>query len=257
MALPGTDFPAWSATTNYISGPDVGTPTKVLPSAGEIAEGFVPETAAVPQHVNYLFANIKQHITYLRNLAAEAFTWTAAHTFSNTVTHSSTTNLAGAVLSGATNVTFAAPRARAYMVPLSAFMNEAGASWATVTALNSPYKSTNIDGDTLTAEWTPPRGATITQIRVFCGGGVGRTMDMTAFRNRADVVTPGGSLASAIGVLDTLPAGTSDALTTGVVSVSTNDQDTIVISVVAGGGVVTDANVYWARVDVTLSDASL
>lgn len=43
----------WASNTNYSTGPDSGTPTKVDPSSD--ANGFIKGVIAAPQHVNFLF----------------------------------------------------------------------------------------------------------------------------------------------------------------------------------------------------------
>lgn len=52
MARP-TDFPDFATDTNYTNGPDVGTSTKIEPSAGELAEGHVGGTAPPAQKENW------------------------------------------------------------------------------------------------------------------------------------------------------------------------------------------------------------
>jgi len=52
MAAP-TDFPDFSTDTNFTNGPQVGTATKVEPTAGELAEGYVPGTATPAQKMNW------------------------------------------------------------------------------------------------------------------------------------------------------------------------------------------------------------
>jgi hypothetical protein len=49
-------LPGWATNTNYSTGPDSGTPTKVDPSSA--ANGFISEVVAAPQHVNYLIATL-------------------------------------------------------------------------------------------------------------------------------------------------------------------------------------------------------
>lgn len=44
----------WASNTNYSTGPDSGTPTKVDPSSD--ANGFIKGVIAAPQHVNFLLA---------------------------------------------------------------------------------------------------------------------------------------------------------------------------------------------------------
>lgn len=46
----------WATNTNYSSGPDSGSPTKVDPSSD--ADGFIKGVIAAPQHVNYLLGAV-------------------------------------------------------------------------------------------------------------------------------------------------------------------------------------------------------
>ncbi len=46
----------WATNTNYSTGPDAGTPTKVDPASD--ANGFVAGVIAAPQHINYHFAQL-------------------------------------------------------------------------------------------------------------------------------------------------------------------------------------------------------
>jgi hypothetical protein len=86
MAKPVVPF-EWATDPTYTTGPDVGTPTKVAPSAGEIDSGFVRNSAAVAQHVNWLFGSqVQPWLTYLSGLSTDSeflggpFAWTGAHT---------------------------------------------------------------------------------------------------------------------------------------------------------------------------------
>lgn len=71
MAKPLSNF-TWSTQTNYTTGPDIGTPTKVAPSSGERAEGFVPDTAAVPQNMNSVLSEIAGWLLYVAGLASDS-----------------------------------------------------------------------------------------------------------------------------------------------------------------------------------------
>ncbi len=55
----------WATDTNFTAGPDVGTPTKVMPSAPQRAQGFVPQTPASAQRVNAIINSHGQWIDYL------------------------------------------------------------------------------------------------------------------------------------------------------------------------------------------------
>jgi hypothetical protein len=161
MTLPVTDFPAFASNANYATGPDVGTPTKVVPPAP--ADGFVPETAAVPQYVNYLFENIKQHITYLRNLAAEAFTWTGVHTWSNTV------GFGGTVFS-TNEIAYTAPKTRRVMLsPAQFFPNTTSTVWTLSPNGGGEVvwaASATVSPDLLVGTSHVPNGAIVTNVRL-------------------------------------------------------------------------------------------
>lgn len=100
MAKPFNNF-EFATDTNYATGPDVGTPTKVAPSAGEIDSGFVRGTAAVAQHMNYLFGEIQEWLFYLAGLAADSEflgdleAWISAHAWTFTATNNIFTHAVG------------------------------------------------------------------------------------------------------------------------------------------------------------------
>jgi hypothetical protein len=71
MAKPVNNF-EFATDTNYATGPDSGTPTKVAPSSGEIDSGFVRGTAAVAQHTNYLFGEIEDWLGYVAGMASDS-----------------------------------------------------------------------------------------------------------------------------------------------------------------------------------------
>lgn len=52
MPIPD-DVPSFATDTNYTNGPDVGTATKIEPSAGELAEGHIRGTAPSAQKQNW------------------------------------------------------------------------------------------------------------------------------------------------------------------------------------------------------------
>lgn len=52
MARP-TILPSWATNTNYVGGPNVGTPTKVAPSAGRRADGWRNNDVPPAQEENY------------------------------------------------------------------------------------------------------------------------------------------------------------------------------------------------------------
>lgn len=62
----------WSTDTNYSSGVDTGTPTRVDPGAGLAAQGFIPHEGVPAQHVNSLFG---ETIDYLHALIEDRDTF--------------------------------------------------------------------------------------------------------------------------------------------------------------------------------------
>lgn len=268
MPIPATDFPDWSNEPNYITGPDVGTPTTVLPSAGEIDEGFVAETAAVPQHVNYLFRRVKEHLDYLRGLATEAITWTAAHVFSNTVTHNgtmtntATTNLEGANITGAaTELAYGTARARAENVGLS--LLHGAAPWALEVSTVSGFEVMSWvhpgsgANDKLIGQTKLPRDAVVTDvwagINVLAGG---VAIDLAARRMRADVATGGITSLTTIGAIDTSSGTGLQVLQVGASSVAFANNDVLQVEMITDGlGGTADIQVLWLRVFYTVDKA--
>ncbi|MEY4507973.1 MAG: hypothetical protein RLZZ450_95 [Pseudomonadota bacterium] len=115
MAKPVSNF-NWASNANYATGPDNGTATKVAPSSGDIQNGFIRNTAAIAQTMNWVLGTaIKEWLTYLAGLAADseflADLEARAWDFDNTVhvdgafTTSSTATIAGTLTaSGAAHV---------------------------------------------------------------------------------------------------------------------------------------------------------
>ena len=87
MAQPA-DILNWASDTNFTTGPESGTPTKVDPGATYEAQGFVPDDAFVGPYVNWALNNVSLWLAYLKNLDADsyflgrAYSWTAAHVWS-------------------------------------------------------------------------------------------------------------------------------------------------------------------------------
>lgn len=90
MAKPSSTF-EWATNTNYVTGPDAGTPTKVEPSAGEVDDGFVRNTAAVAQHMNWALGQVQGWTDYLSDLHNETeflnktYTWTGVQALGGSV----------------------------------------------------------------------------------------------------------------------------------------------------------------------------
>lgn len=65
LYLPPSDAaPSWSSDTNFPAGASAwsATPTKVVPSGGQIAGGFVPATKPPATWINWLLATVGSHV---------------------------------------------------------------------------------------------------------------------------------------------------------------------------------------------------
>ncbi len=60
-----TTYPTWATNTNYASGPAAGTPTKVTPSAGQIADGWRPQEAPPATQENWWHGFVGDWVTWL------------------------------------------------------------------------------------------------------------------------------------------------------------------------------------------------
>ena len=58
MAEKPSSLPKWATNENYAGGPDIGTPTKVVPPAGRLSDGWRSTDRAPAQHWNWL-ANLQ------------------------------------------------------------------------------------------------------------------------------------------------------------------------------------------------------
>lgn len=177
MAKPGTLFPTWASLSNYSTGPDVGTPTKIMPSAGEIADGFVPDTAAVPQYMNSLLNLASQWFTYLNGLASDAqflgnsFHFTgAAMVFDGTLSVGGNTEFNGDILirGAGSELTFTPGRTYKKMLPLSQGLlyGDAG-TFGNITAGGvNLYQSGNANGTSINFHLDLPVGCQLLGTRV-------------------------------------------------------------------------------------------
>ena len=86
MSKPAT-LATWATDTNIASGTESGTPTKVAPSAGYIAQGLVPGLPFVGPYANWLLNNLCAWAAYLNGLPTDNdfrnanFTWGGSHSF--------------------------------------------------------------------------------------------------------------------------------------------------------------------------------
>src|SRR5688572_8182256 len=56
----------WASDTNYSSGPDTGTPTRVDPGSGYFAQGWIPGQTVPGQYANYLFGELTDYLADIR-----------------------------------------------------------------------------------------------------------------------------------------------------------------------------------------------
>lgn len=127
MATPST-LPTWATDANFTSGPKSGSPTKVVPSAGALAQGDVPGQPYRSERKNWLFYWICQWLAYLSNLNNEtgfvnaAFTWGGIHVFDFPATFNSNTALNGTTTSAA-DIELSTPASRVKRISLADFQS--------------------------------------------------------------------------------------------------------------------------------------
>ena len=65
----------WASDTNYSSGPNTGTPTRVDPGAGYFAQGWIPGQTVPGQYANFLFGELTDYLASIRSaINGKAFT---------------------------------------------------------------------------------------------------------------------------------------------------------------------------------------
>lgn len=68
MSRPQIDDLTWATDDDYTNGIDVGTPTKSTPTAGERAEGFIPDVGADAQVINKVLHDQGAIANYLKDI---------------------------------------------------------------------------------------------------------------------------------------------------------------------------------------------
>lgn len=123
MAQPVVD-PNWASDTNFASGPEIGTPTKIDPGAGVLAQGYVPDERFKAQRTNYVLYWLCQWAAYLKGLASDAtflaiaFVWTSLHRFTAGLRASTIQLITGGSVSYTDAAGVAAPVLRVRSIPL-------------------------------------------------------------------------------------------------------------------------------------------
>lgn len=88
-----SDLALWASDTNFASGTESGTPTKVDPGAAYEAQGGVPGQPFVAPYWNWALNNHSQWLQYLQGLHTDSFflgqtlVWTAAQRFTGASRH--------------------------------------------------------------------------------------------------------------------------------------------------------------------------
>ena len=233
MSKPSTVV-TWATDTNFSTSPaagENGTPTKVAPSAGYIAEGLVPGKTFVGQYFNSLLNLIGTWIAYLN-------------------------------LSGTDELTYANTRTRTILLPASAGYNSTSAIFAPPAADGRGWVAANDEGivqsdplatggaSYLNVPLKLPQGATLTGVRarVFSAGSPFLTMKVT--RSAYNTATAGGSTPTNLGT-DTAVSGADLLAVTGLsetVSASNSLTVGFTSTHTAGGDIVS-----W--IEVTFTEA--
>lgn len=154
MPAPATSL-AFATDANFASGPDSGTPTKVLASSGVRAQGWIPGAELPAQHLNAMMG-----------LAGDWQAWL----------ESERARLAGYIggSSGSSEWVYDAPRSRVRMIDAAAGYKGgiSGANWT----LDTEGLISDADSARLRVSLNDhlPHGAVLTRIRVFVKPGAAR-----------------------------------------------------------------------------------
>lgn len=236
MAYP-VDDPDWASDTNFSTGSESGSPTKVDPGASYEAQGFVPGDAFVGPYVNFLLNRLCAWVVlYLKDLhnqaefLGKAYTWLGTHIFGSgsgawTVVSGSITSPGGNIDTGgqieaqsfvidsaSAEVSYKAGRTRIKRYSWSGY-GSSGRQGAFV-GLDST-NSLRIfvpTGSADTGAWREPIrlpvGATITGWRVLCTpDGTSADLQCRLFSRTDDFTTPAEGSPAGQGTLQTSSGG--------------------------------------------------
>lgn len=89
-----TAYPNWATNVNYAGGPNVGTPTKVAPSGGRMADGWRNNDVPPAQEQNYEMDLVNQWIQWFDDPSVADLTALAAYS-TNVVTGKTRVNAGG------------------------------------------------------------------------------------------------------------------------------------------------------------------
>lgn len=194
---------SWSTDTNYATGPETGVSTRLEPSGGVKAQGFIPTEEVPARWLNWALGALGDWTAYLNGLPTdpdfvdEDFAWGGEHTFNGlvtfnggvdfpTVSNLSTLNvsgnarfLSGMYLDGTTNELLYAnaavvtPRARTVLVALedvapttNVGFSDSGVFFSGIEIASIPLRV--------------PRGAVVTGLRYGFSNGSGGTVAVLA-----------------------------------------------------------------------------
>lgn len=205
MAQPVVD-PNWASDTNFSSGPESGSATKVSPGAGPLAQGFVPGLSFVGPYANYTLYWLCQWAAYLKGLNTDAvflaftFVWTALHRFTAGIRASAIQLVTGGDLTYTDSAGTAAPRAREMRVALTPTpVNISGGAvlvqWYAVSGVLS---NSSISAGDCAVFSQLPRGIVITAVDFVVSGVGGQTVTCQFWKNTtqlgSDQVSSGGTV---------------------------------------------------------------
>lgn len=251
MAYPYSD-PNWASDTNFSSGTESGTPTKVSPGAGALAQGWVPSLGFVGPYGNYLLNLLCSWIVgYVKDLHNQveflnkAYTWTAAHVFSGGVTFNTTAVTLTSNMTGAGNIdisgtiegglfqidhasteyAYKAMRSRVEMVPITINQDNGEAVWSLAASYGNAYSLTSANTRQLKVPFKAPTGAVLTSVRAGLLDSGSNAMSLYIYRQAEDKASMGSPTLVQLGTTYTTSGAASPTLATSGTISSNNTID--------------------------------
>lgn len=188
MTLPAVT-PNWASDTNFTSGPETGTATKVDPGAGYNAQGFVPDNAFIGPYVNYTLYWVTQFCAWCVGLHNDAqwlgrlFVWTALHRFTAGLRASAIQLVTGGDMLYTDSAGVATTRLRTREIPLALGSYNGSLDWSIAGAGNAytlaaPGAGGGFESECPISNATLPDGSILRLVRGWGNDG-GGTLTVT------------------------------------------------------------------------------
>lgn len=241
MAYPVSD-PVFASDTNFSSGPESGTPTKVDPGLSYMQQGLVPGLKFVGPYLNLLLNRLCSWITlYVKDLHNQveflnkAYTFTGIHTHTNDLvcnnpvtcvsTLDVTSGITGTSFVQATNFrinhasnefSYLSARSRTVMVPVVVSSDNGAIQWSLDATNGTAFSSTSASTRHLKVPLSAylPRGATLTSVRAGVQDSGSNAISMLVYQQAEDKATMGAPVLNQLGTTYTTGGGAAPTLAT-------------------------------------------